>query len=164
MIQTTRCKLDALRADDFDHVVKLRTSTKVRQFLGGPVKRKKMESRFSKMLEPDELIHRWAIRTKADDSFIGLVTLDKHPNGKDTAISYELLPEWWGQGYATEAVRAAIDRALNDLGLRRVVAETQTANIASRRLLERLSMCLEKTVERFGAEQVIYSTKSIAEA
>ena len=160
VIQTGRCKLNAVKADDLDDVVKLRTSAAVRQFLGGPVERNLVESRFSNMLKPDVSALRWAIRSKANRSFIGLVTLDKHRDGEDTEISFELLPEWWGQGYATEAVRAVIDYALKDLELSRVIAETQAANIASRCLLERLGMHPEKTVMRFGAKQIIYSTRN----
>lgn len=159
MIQTARCKLNALQSDDFDNVIKIRTSAEVRQFLGGPVKRNLIKSRFVKMLEPDVYTHQWVIRSKADNSFIGLITLNKHHDGKNTELSYELLPEWWGQGYATEAVGAILGHALQNLGLPRVIAETQKANIASRRLLERLGMYPEKTVERFGAEQVIYATQ-----
>ena len=124
------------------------------------MERNLVESRFSNMLKPDVSALRWAIRSKANRSFIGLVTLDKHRDGEDTEISFELLPEWWGQGYATEAVRAVIDYALKDLELPRVIAETQAANIASRRLLERLGMHPKQTVVRFGAKQIIYSTRN----
>ncbi len=74
-------------------------------------------------------------------------------------MSYELLPEYWGKGYATEAVEAALGYAFVDLGLERVVAETQAANERSCRLLERLGMKAERKLERFGAKQVIYPRK-----
>jgi ribosomal-protein-alanine N-acetyltransferase len=110
------------------------------------------------LLEPDSTERHWAIRLKSDGEFVGMVSLGVHHDGTDTEISYLLLPEWWGQGYAKEAVRAVVDLALGDLGLPRVVAETQTANVASCRLLESLGMRLERRVERFGAEQAIYAT------
>lgn len=50
-----------------------------------------------------------------------------------------------------------INYALNELNLSRVVAETQTANTSSCRLLERVGMEIEKISIRFGAEQAIYS-------
>jgi hypothetical protein len=50
--------------------------------------------------------------------------------------------------------------ALNELDLAKVVAETQTANKSSCRLLERVGMEWERTISRFGAEQAIYSVQS----
>jgi ribosomal-protein-alanine N-acetyltransferase len=72
-------------------------------------------------------------------------------------VSYQLLPQWWRQGYATEVVQKIIQHAFADLALTKVVAETQTANIASCRLLEKVGMLREETLERFGAEQGIFS-------
>lgn len=49
---------------------------------------------------------------------------------------------------------------LKKLGLTKIVAETQSANKASCRLLKRIGMDLEETVERFGAEQSIFSIRN----
>ena len=89
---------------------------------------------------------------------MGIITLAPHHDGEDTEVSYLLLPEWWGQGYATEAVQAILDHGLANLGLSRIIAETQTANAVSVRLLKRVGMTFERNVERFGAEQSIYTT------
>lgn len=53
-------------------------------------------------------------------------------------LGYALLPEAAGRGYATEAGRAVVDRALDALGLPRVVAVVQPDNAASIRVLEKL--------------------------
>ncbi|MDJ0636087.1 MAG: GNAT family N-acetyltransferase [Xenococcaceae cyanobacterium MO_188.B29] len=108
----------------------------------------------------DAETQHWVIRVKKNNFLvgIGIVSLGKHHNNIDTEISYQLLPEWWGKGYGTEAVQAVLNHALTVLGLPRVIAETQIANIASCRLLERMGMRLEGTVERFGAKQGIFTT------
>jgi len=87
-----------------------------------------------------------------------LVNLEEHHDGVDTEISYQLLPEFWVKGYATEAVQAIITYPLSELGLPRIIAETQIANIASCRLLKRVGVQQLKFIERFGAKQVIYTT------
>ncbi len=46
----------------------------------------------------------------------------------------------WGQGYATEAARAALAFGFETLGLAEIVAMTVPANIRSRRVMERLGM------------------------
>ena len=58
-------------------------------------------------------------------------------------IGYWLLPEWWGQGAATECVAATLKHAFGSLGLHRVAADVEVDNYRSRRLLERLGFQLE---------------------
>ncbi|MDY0406771.1 GNAT family N-acetyltransferase [Virgibacillus sp. 179-BFC.A HS] len=109
------------------------------------------------MLCPNTVSHYWVVREKYTQKFIGLVSLDTHHVGTDLEVSYQFLPHWWGKGYATEVVGAVIHIAFHEFNLPRIVAETQTANKVSCRLLEKLGRALERTVMRFGAEQAIYS-------
>jgi ribosomal-protein-alanine N-acetyltransferase len=157
VIRTLRLDLTSVTEEDFECVRQLRTDVKVREYLGGPATDEKIRAAFSVMMESGAL-PRWIVRSRPDCRFIGLVALGHHCDGCDVEVSYELLPDSWGKGYATEAVRAVLGHALTELALPRVIAETQTANAPSRRLLERLGMSLERTVERFGAEQAIYTT------
>lgn len=76
----------------------------------------------------------WFIRLKTgewigDYSFKGL--------GQDgmVEIGYGLHTEYWGKGYATEAVKAAVQWALNQPGVNRVEAETDPDNKASQRVI-----------------------------
>ena len=78
----------------------------------------------------------WFIRTIAgedvgDYCFKGL--------GQDgtVEIGYGINPEFWGKGYATEAVKAAVQWALRQPGVKRVEAETDPDNKASQRVLEK---------------------------
>ncbi|MCR5439501.1 MAG: GNAT family N-acetyltransferase [Selenomonas sp.] len=50
-------------------------------------------------------------------------------------IGYGIKDEFQGQGYATEAVRAAVDWALKQVGVLRVEAEAELDNTASQRVL-----------------------------
>ena len=51
--------------------------------------------------------------------------------GVQAELGWWLRPEETGQGYATEAVEAALRICFDDLGLRRVTASCFTANTAS---------------------------------
>ena len=54
----------------------------------------------------------------------------------------------WGHGYATEAGRALIQWAFDTLDINRVQAETDTRNVASARVLEKLGFMREGTFTR----------------
>ena len=53
-------------------------------------------------------------------------------------------PAHHGRGYATEMVRAALDLAFGDLGLRRVTAGCFADNVASWRVMEKVGMRREQ--------------------
>jgi [ribosomal protein S5]-alanine N-acetyltransferase len=55
-------------------------------------------------------------------------------------IGYELDPDYWGRGYATEAARAVLAYAFEQLKLHRTLAECTADNVASARVLEKLGM------------------------
>ena len=60
--------------------------------------------------------------------------------GTQGELGWVLHPDHTGRGYATEAVRALLDIAFDDLELRRVTAACFAANEASWRLMERVGM------------------------
>lgn len=156
MIETTRCRLSILQECDYEDVKKLYLDEKVRRFLGGTVNEQTYKKKFLDMYEANDDSLYWVIRHKVSNEIIGLVSLDLHHDGISTEVSYQLLPKWWGCGYATEVVRKVIEYAFKHLGLSKVIAETQTANKLSCKMLERIGMSLIETVERFGVEQSIY--------
>lgn len=52
----------------------------------------------------------------------------------------------WGQGYATEAAEALLSWAFDALDLNRVQGETDTRNLGSARVLEKLAFTREGTL------------------
>lgn len=80
--------------------------------------------------------HCWAI-TAGDDVALGWVILiDGKPQVKE--IGYILRRDQWGTGIAREAVARVISHGFDDLGLRRIFADTDPENGGSIALLERL--------------------------
>ncbi len=63
----------------------------------------------------------------------GLKQLDRHP----PELGYWLGIKHWGKGYATEAARAVIDHAFDELDNEAVHAAARVTNPASRRVLEK---------------------------
>lgn len=84
---------------------------------------------------------------------IGNVGLRRAAPGAPVAdMGYELDPEFWGRGYATEAAHAVLDHGFGVLGLHRIHAHCVAENAASARVLEKLGMRLEGRLRE--AEQV----------
>lgn len=59
------------------------------------------------------------------------------PHDGTAEIGYSVLPQFQGQGYATEMVVGLVRWALRQPGVARVIAETEWANPASVRVLEK---------------------------
>lgn len=67
---------------------------------------------------------------------IGLVGLDwQDPEAPE--LGYWLGVDYWGQGFATEAARAAIDFAFEEFAIERLVSGARVVNPASRHILEK---------------------------
>ncbi len=64
----------------------------------------------------------------------------KAENDFEADVGYELGPQHWGKGYATEAVRALMRFGFDELGLHRVSSWCIADNASSARVLERLGM------------------------
>jgi ribosomal-protein-alanine N-acetyltransferase len=55
-------------------------------------------------------------------------------------VAWRLHKRFWGEGYATEAARAAIGDGFTRIGLSEIVALTTLANLPSQRVMQRLGM------------------------
>ena len=82
-----------------------------------------------------------AITVPAEGRLIGNCGIRMQTAGAAEAeIGYELAPERWGRGYATEAARAMLRFGFTELGLHRVHAHCIAENLASARVLEKIGM------------------------
>ncbi|KUJ82457.1 N-acetyltransferase [Microbulbifer flavimaris] len=82
-----------------------------------------------------------------DGTPIGLCGLVKRDGLDDVDIGFALLPDYRGQGYALEAATAVMAFARDKVGLERVVAIAQPANLPSVQLLEKLGMQQERKIQ-----------------
>jgi RimJ/RimL family protein N-acetyltransferase len=70
-----------------------------------------------------------------DGTLIGACGIDLREDGAE--VGYWLGVAYWGRGFATEAVRAAIDHAFGDLEYETLQSGARVSNPASRRVLEK---------------------------
>ena len=82
-----------------------------------------------------------AITLPEDGRLIGNCGIRLKPgNDWEADIGYELAPEHWGQGYATEAALAMVDYGFRELQLHRISSWCIANNAASARVLEKVGM------------------------
>lgn len=85
----------------------------------------------------DELWLNWALRSKREGDCVGRVQATVRPDG--TAwLAYDLSADRWNLGLATEACRRVVVSLFEEHDVTRILAEVDTRNVASIRLLERL--------------------------
>jgi len=74
---------------------------------------------------------------------VGYTVVQITPVGKIVGAGYALLPEYRGQGYATEAFQALIRFAFEEGGAYRLVAGCRAENRASERVMQKCGMVKE---------------------
>ncbi len=82
---------------------------------------------------------RWAIEFREDGRLIGGATLLPLPPDDEFEIGWQLHPETWGHGYATET-GLALARWAFDQGIEQVIALVRPANTRAMVMVRRLGM------------------------
>jgi RimJ/RimL family protein N-acetyltransferase len=97
---------------------------------------------------------RFACVWKATGEVIGFSGIKYVPEIGENELGYRFLPEFWGMGLATEAGRASIDFARDDLRLERLVAMVHPENVASARVVTKLGFRVERQLRYSGLKDV----------
>lgn len=90
---------------------------------------------------------RWGITLRgSDDRILGTCGFHEYkPKDRRVDIGYDLMPEYWGKGYVTEAARELVRWCFAALDLHRVQADLTEGNLGSQRVLEKLGFTHEGT-------------------
>lgn len=90
------------------------------------------------------------------DRLIGHAGLNFVPEFGETEVLWALHPAAWGQGYATEAARAALAWGFDTLGLTLIFAITLPDNLASQAVMKRLGLIYRKRVDYKGFKDIVW--------
>lgn len=93
----------------------------------------------------------WMVVLKESGVSLGMCGLLKRDSLEDIDLGYAFLPEYWSQGFASEAARATLDYASHKLAAKRVLAITNPDNQGSIRVLEKLGFRSQGLI-KFGDE------------
>ena len=103
--------------------------------------------------KPD--FYRWAIIEKRSGQNIGQIAFCRVYSDCQTAeIEYCIGENFWGNGYAGEALAGVIDFTFQHTDFQKLEAYHRSENIKSGKVLAKSVMHVTNTVERFVREQV----------
>lgn len=109
-----------------------RTAEEVRNFVRGFVEWQGERPRTKYQL---------AITLRSEGRLIGNCGIRmESADSRQANIGYEIAPEYWGEGYASEAVGAMVAFGFGELRLQRIWARCVVENVASYRVLEKSGM------------------------
>ena len=93
-----------------------------------------------------------------NDKFIGIAGLlhQEIEGNIETELSYRIVPDFWNQGYATEAVQACKEYAETVLNKQRLISIIHPENIASKCVAKKLGAQKKNVTIFLGTEHELY--------
>jgi len=162
-LETERLRLRLFTHDDLDVMFELNTDPDVIKYADTAVK--DMEE-VRQRLEEGPLADykkygygRFAVDLKETGRMIGFCGIKYIPEIELPEVGYRFLKAYWGQGIATEAARACVDFAREDLGIDKLIALIIPENIASIRVAEKLGMSKGPLIHIYDVDALQYEMR-----
>ncbi|MFS0750026.1 GNAT family N-acetyltransferase [Oceanobacillus sp. 1P07AA] len=93
----------------------------------------------------EDTLYQFAITDKDSGELYGSISLSNRKSHQNGEIAYWLGEEFWGRGFVTEASKAMIQFAFEEMNFHRVFAYHLKINPASGRVMEKCGMTYEGT-------------------
>lgn len=149
-ITTARLILREIRDEDLEGMYELDSNPNVHRFLGNkPIQSREEAQKIIESVKNqyrERGIGRWAVINKQTNEFMGWsgirLNTEYNMNGytRYYDIGYRLIERFWGNGYATESGKAAVDYAFNEMHLPELFATTEVNNHASHNALLKIGL------------------------
>ena len=151
-INTDRLLLRRWREDDVEPFAAVCSDPEVMRYIGSGATRTCAQARISihdyEREWEENGFGLFAVELLEDGRFLGFAGLTEPTFLPEimpaVEIGWRFARQTWGNGYASEAARAALDFGLQKVGLSEIVGIYQTENQASGRILEKLGMCFDR--------------------
>lgn len=145
IFETDRLIIRRYTLEDDENFFNLNGDPEIMKYIREPKSRQECTVFLKRNLayyEQHPLMGRWAMIEKASNEFCGsfavipVETVDSSRHA-EIQLGYALLKDYWGKGYATESTLGGRQYAFDVMKLPVVVAITDTANVASQKVLLR---------------------------
>ncbi len=158
---TARLTLAALGESDWDDFRLMHEDGRVVATLGGLRPTAAVRTLFDQLVRQwsDDGIGWWSARDRSSGDFLGRGGLRRISAEGEPVIEvcYGLVADAWGRGLATELATESLLVADKVLELPEVVGIALASNVASRRVLERVGLSLQRTAIYAAVPHVLYS-------
>jgi RimJ/RimL family protein N-acetyltransferase len=161
VLTTRRLILREMTGADLDPMAELLGDPDVMRYYPAPKSRDEAQAwiDWNQQLYRQHGFGLWAITLRATNEFAGDcgLTPQRVDGVEEIEVGYHIRASLHGNGYATEAAAACRDFARDILGLRRMIAIIDPANIPSQRVAAKIGLMQEKQATVFGCQRVIYA-------
>jgi RimJ/RimL family protein N-acetyltransferase len=152
VIETDRLILRPFTLDDAEAWLPLISLPEIIRYTGDTPANSVEQARESLRSRPlrDYAVHgygRLAVIEKSSGRLVGFSGLKYVEDLHDVDIGYRFLPDCWGKGYATESAQPLMTQARRVHGFTRIVGTVHPDNPGSSRVLEKLGLRYERTLE-----------------
>lgn len=149
-LETERLKFTEVTRGQLPLFFKLHSCPEVDQFntMGIPVSMEITAAILKPAIENQKQTQRsiycWGVYNKRNQAFIGEAGFNVSPlKYRRGEMHYLIMPQYWGNGFATEIVRGILNFGFDQLALHRIEAGVATENLASIRVLEKAGLLRE---------------------
>ncbi len=142
VLDTPRLRLRMFTADDLADAVPLYTDPQVCRHLNmvPDADEAAVRTRLDRFVSDygRGTLHLWAVARQEDNRAMGAIVLKRSAEGWPSAnIGYAFARAYWGNGYATEALRAVVDLSFAVVALHRLDIDHFPENTASARVISK---------------------------
>jgi [ribosomal protein S5]-alanine N-acetyltransferase len=151
-LETARLIIRSTSEDDLGFLASLWTDPEVTRYLGGPRNYEEVINGLGSdiQFEPQSTFNLWAVIQKDTGQIIGHCgIIEKDIEGKsEYEIIYVFNKNAWHKGFASEAAHSVLKYAINQLGLKRLIALIDPDNLQSRKVAIKIGLKYEKDITR----------------
>ncbi len=145
---TQRTTLNKLDNEDSLFILELLNTDGWVKFIGDRnIKNEKNALNYIEKINNDSTVTYWVVQQKDTGDKLGIITLIKRAHLESFDIGFAFLPQFANNGYAYEASDAVMNFIIESTDLKIILATTVPENKSSIRLIEKLGLTFNKSVE-----------------